>query len=90
MTTRTTRLPRVGDIWLAHYPYLTPGNMEKIRPCIIIGFVGEDKVKIQKLTTRKKKQNKLFKHAKLKKTTYLSPEVINIYEYNLIRYVGHI
>lgn len=54
-TTRTTREPRVGDIWLVMYPYSTPGNMEKIRPGIILGFDNEDKVIVQKLTTRCKK-----------------------------------
>ncbi len=88
MTTRTTRLPGVGEIWLVHYPYITPGNMEKVRPGIIVGFDGEDKVIVQKLTTRKKKCNKEFIHPKLKKKTYLSPEKISISDYNLIRYIG--
>ena len=35
------RIPKVGDIWLVNYPYITPGNMEKIRPAIIKGFKEE-------------------------------------------------
>ena len=49
MSTRTTKLPGIGDIWLVHYPYVTPGNMEKVRPGIIVGFDGDDKVIVQKL-----------------------------------------
>ena len=55
MTTRTTKLPRIGDIWLVHYPYSTPGNMEKVRPGIIIDFDGDDRVIVQKLLQKKKK-----------------------------------
>lgn len=88
MTTRTTRLPSIGDIWLVHYPYLTPGNMEKVRPGIIVDFDGEDNVVVQKLTTRRKKGNKEFIHPKMKKKTYLSPEKLSIADYNLIRYIG--
>lgn len=88
MSTRTTRLPGIGEIWLVHYPYLTPGNMEKVRPGIIVGFNGDDEVIVQKLTTRKKKYNKEFVHPKLKRKTYLSPEKMSIQDYNLIRYIG--
>ncbi len=88
MTTRTTRLPSIGDIWLVHYPYITPGNMEKVRPGIIVDFDGEDNVVVQKLTTRRKKGNKEFIHPKMKKKTYLSPEKLSIADYNLIRYIG--
>lgn len=90
MTTRTTRLPSIGDIWLVHYPYLTPGNMEKVRPGIIVDFDGEDNVVVQKLTTRRKKGNKEFIHPKMKKKTYLSPEKLSIADYNLIRYIGRV
>ena len=55
MTTRTTKLPRIGDIWLVNYPYSTPGNMEKVRPGIIIDFDGDDRVVVQKLTYQMKK-----------------------------------
>ena len=58
MTTRTTKLPRIGDIWLVNYPYSTPGNMEKVRPGIIIDFDGDDRVVVQKLTTKRKRNNK--------------------------------
>ena len=88
MSTRTTRLPGIGEIWLVHYPYLTPGNMEKVRPGIIVGFDGDDSVIVQKLTTRKKKCNKESEHPKLKRKTYLSPEKMKIQDYNLIRYIG--
>lgn len=88
MSTRTIRLPEIGEIWLVHYPYLTPGNMEKVRPGIIVGFNGDDEVIVQKLTTRKKKYNKEFVHPKLKRKTYLSPEKMSIQDYNLIRYIG--
>lgn len=88
MTTRTTKLPSIGDIWLVHYPYITPGNMEKVRPGIIVDFDGEDKVVVQKLTTRRKKGNKEFIHPKMKRKTYLSPEKLSIADYNLIRYIG--
>ena len=44
------RIPREGDIWLVHYPYITPGNMEKIRPAIIIEILEEsNEVLVQKL-----------------------------------------
>lgn len=85
---KTIRLPEVGEIWLVHYPYITPGNMEKIRPGIIVGFKGNDEIVIQKLTTKKRKYNKEFVHPKLKKKTYLSSERICIKDYNLVRYIG--
>lgn len=88
MSTTTTRCPNVGDIWLVHYPYFTPGNMEKVRPGIIVGFDGEDKVIVQKLTTRWRKGSKEFVHPKMKRKTYLSREKMSISEYNLIRYIG--
>lgn len=88
MSTVTTKLPRIGDIWLVHYPYVTPGNMEKVRPGIIIDFDGEDKVVVQKLTTKKKKNNKEFVHPKMKRKTYLSEETMSISDYNLVRYIG--
>jgi len=88
MNTRTTREPRVGDIWLAHYPYSTPGNMQKVRPVIILGFT-EDDIVVQKLTS-KKKHNKPFNHPKMNRPTYYTHEKCNIPEYNLIRYLGKI
>lgn len=88
MSTVTTKLPRIGDIWLVHYPYVTPGNMEKVRPGIIVDFDGEDKVVVQKLTTKKKKNNKEFVHPKMKRKTYLSEETMSISDYNLVRYIG--
>ena len=89
-TTKTTKLPCVGDIWLVHYPYMTTGNMEKVRPGIIVSFIDDDKIKVRKLTTRKKKCNKPFMHPKLKKKTYISPEVMIIHDYDLVRYIGKI
>lgn len=89
-TTRTTKTPRVGDIWLVHFPYITPGNMEKVRPAIIRAFDGDDKTVVQKLTTRKKKGNKEFRHPKLNKKTYLSRDIVSVYDYNLIRRIGRI
>lgn len=88
MSTVTTKLPRIGDIWLVHYPYVTPGNMKKVRPGIIVDFDGEDKVVVQKLTTKKKKNNKEFVHPKMKRKTYLSEETMSISDYNLVRYIG--
>lgn len=90
MTTRTTKLPGIGDIWLVHFPYATPGNMEKIRPAIITDFDGEDRVIVQKLTTKKKKNNKEFNHPKMKRKTYISSEKTSISDYNLIRYIGRV
>ena len=85
------RLPKTGDIWLVHYPYVTPGNMEKIRPAIIKDIDEDtDLLTIQKLTTKKHKYNKQFKHPKLKKTTYITNEKVKINDYNLIRYIGNI
>lgn len=89
MTTRTTREPCVGDIWLVHFPYSTPGNMEKVRPAIIKDFDEEDNIVVQKLTSKKKK-NKEFNHPKMKRKTYLSSETASISDYNLIRYIGRI
>lgn len=85
------RIPKIGDIWLVHYPYITPGNMEKIRPAIIKDFIKQDNlVIVQKLTTKKHKNYPLFNHPKLKKITYLSTEKIKIKDYNLIRYIGNL
>ena len=88
MSTVTTKLPRIGDIWLVHYPYVTPGNMEKTRPGIIVDFDGDDRVIVQKLTTKRKRYNKEFNHPKMKKKTYLSQEKTTISDYHLIRYLG--
>ena len=88
MSIRTNKLPRIGDIWLVHFPYATPGNMEKVRPAIITDFDGEDRVIVQKLTTKRKKNNKEFNHPKMKRKTYLSSEKMSISDYNLIRYIG--
>lgn len=90
MTTRTTKLPGIGDIWLVNYPYHTPGNMKKIRPGIIVDFDGEDKVIVQMLTTKKKKYNKEFQHPKMKKKTYISPKKMSVYDYDLIRRIGSV
>lgn len=88
MSTQTTKEPKVGDIWLVHFPYITPGNMEKVRPAIVIED-NEDSFLVQKLTT-KKRNNKEFIHPKLKKKTYLSNERILLPEYNFIRYIGNV
>ena len=88
MSIRTNKLPGIGDIWLVHFPYATPGNMEKVRPAIITDFDGEDRVIVQKLTTKRKKNNKEFNHPKMKRKTYLSSEKMSISDYNLIRYIG--
>jgi len=88
MTTRTTREPCVGDIWLVHFPYATPGNMEKVRPAIIVDFDEEDNIVVQKLTTKRKRCNREFNHPKMKKKTYLSPEKTIISDYHLVRYLS--
>lgn len=88
MSIRTSKLPGIGDIWLVHFPYATPGNMEKVRPAIITDFDGEDRVVVQKLTTKRKRNNKEFNHPKMKRKTYLSSEKMSIRDYNLIRYIG--
>ena len=62
--------------------------MEKVRPAIITDFVDDDHLIVQKLTTKRKKFFKEFKHPKMKKTTYLSYDKITISDYNLIRYIG--
>lgn len=86
----TIRLPKEGDIWLVHYPYITPGNMEKVRPAIIKSINEEtETLKVQKLTTKKHKNNKVFLHPKMKKKTYISTETVEIHEYNLVRYIGN-
>ena len=85
------RIPRNGDIWLVHYPYTTPGNMQKIRPAIIKNInEEEDVITVQKLTTKYHNGNRLFNHPKMKKKTYISSEITTISEYNLIRYIGNI
>lgn len=88
MSTTTTRVPIVGDIWLVHYPYTTPGNYDKIRPGIVVGYGKDDEVIIQKLTTKDKRGNKPFSHPKLKQKSFLSKEKVCIRDYNLIRYIG--
>lgn len=83
------RTPKIGDIWLVHYPYITPGNMEKIRPAIIKNINEEkDLITIQKLSTKYHKGSKIIQHPKLKKKTYISKEIITTNDYNLIRYIG--
>ena len=53
------RLPNKGDIWLVHCPYSTPGNMEKVRPAIILDIYEEENmIKIQKLSTKYHKGSK--------------------------------
>lgn len=89
MCTLTNKEPRVGDIWLVHFPYITPGNMEKIRPAIIVDFDGEDNLIVQKLTTRNKPGNKEYVHPKLKRKTYLTNEKLSLPDYNLVRYLGN-
>lgn len=84
------RVPRPGDIWLVNYPYITPGNMEKIRPAIIRSFEDDDTVVVQKLTTKKKWNTKKFEHPKMKKDTYISKELVKIKDYNLVRYIGNL
>lgn len=92
MTSEDTsiRIPKEGDIWLVHYPYITPGNMEKVRPAIIKSINEEEEtLVVQKLTTKYHKGNKYFEHPKMKKTTFISRETVKIHEYNLIRYIGN-
>ena len=62
--------------------------MEKVRPGIIVDFDGDDRVVVQKLTTKRKRNNKEFVHPKMKRKTYLSNEKMSISDYNLIRYIG--
>lgn len=87
------RIPKVGDIWLVNYPYITPGNMEKIRPAIIKGFKEEDDtISVQKITTKCKKGFKKIEHPKLSKTrvSYISTDIVEIKEYRLLRYIGNL
>lgn len=83
------RMPKAGDVWLVNYPYITPGNMKKIRPAII-RQVDEDSnmIIVQKLTTKYHKGNREFRNSKMKKKTFVSKETVKIHEYNLIRYIG--
>lgn len=85
------RVPKVGDIWLVNYPYITPGNMEKKRPAIIRDISDkEDYITVQKLTTKYHEGNKIFHHPKMKYKTYISQEKVKVQEYRLIRYIGNI
>lgn len=88
MSTTTTRIPQVGELWLVHYPYRTPGGYEKTRPGIIVGFGEDDEVYVRKLTSKKKKGNTLFIHPKLNRPSYLTKEVLKMRDYRLIRYIG--
>ena len=64
------RMPKIGDIWLVHYPYITPGNMEKVRPAIIKSInEDEDLITVQKLSTKYHKGSKIIEHPKLKRRT---------------------
>mgnify|MGYP003290760453 CR=1 FL=1 len=72
MSTTTTRIPQVGELWLVHYPYRTPGGYEKTRPGIIVGFGEGDEVYVRKITTKNKKGNRPFLHPKLKKQSFQS------------------
>lgn len=83
------RMPKAGDVWLVNYPYITPGNMKKIRPAIIRQVDEENNmVIVQKLTTKYHKGNREFRNNKMKKKTFVSKETVKINEYNLIRYIG--
>ena len=88
MSTTTTRIPQVGELWLVHYPYCTPGGYEKIRPGIVVGFGKDDEVFIRKITTRNKRGNKPFNHPKLKRQSFLTREIQKVRDYSLIRYIG--
>lgn len=88
MSTTTTRIPQVGELWLVHYPYRTPGGYEKTRPGIIVGFGEGDEVYVRKITTKNKKGNRPFLHPKLKKQSFLTKEVLKMRDYNLIRFIG--
>lgn len=82
-------MPKAGDVWLVNYPYITPGNMKKIRPAIIRQVDEENNmVIVQKLTTKYHKGNREFRNNKMKKKTFVSKETVKINEYNLIRYIG--
>lgn len=88
MSNTTTRIPQIGELWLVHYPYVTPGGYEKIRPGIVVGFGKDDEVVVRKITTKSKKGSKPFNHPKLKRTSFLSTERMRMRDYNLIRYIG--
>ena len=83
MSTRTTKLPGIGDIWLVHYTYMTPGNMEKVRPGIIVGFDGDDKVIVQKLT--KKKKQIITNYTKKAKDVCIEHNIKNQHTYKKTR-----
>lgn len=84
------KMPKAGDIWLVKYPYITPGNMEKIRPAVIKGIIDDERILVQKLSTKKHKGSVSFKHPKMKRPTFLSNERVVIKDYNLVRYVGNL
>ena len=65
-------MPKAGDVWLVNYPYITPGNMKKIRPAIIRQVDEENNmVIVQKLTTKYHKGNREFRNNKMKKKTFV-------------------
>lgn len=65
--------------------------MEKVRPAIIKSInEDEETLRVQKLTTKKHHFNKAFVHPKMKRKTYLSNEIVEIHDYDLVRYIGNL
>lgn len=65
--------PKKGDVWLAKFPYLTKGNIEKLRP-VIITEIKEEEITARMITTNKKRGSELPKELKkyMREESYLT------------------
>lgn len=80
--------PKPKEVWLALFPYETLGNMEKIRPVMIVK-VNDDKVIVRAITTNPRYARKIKgvlgsskKYESFNKQSYLKnkKEEISIYK----------
>lgn len=78
-----------NDIWLVKFPYMTKGNMYKIRPALILDFdFDNEEIIVQKITSKKWKYNKKLELDFLKGNSYLTNEIARIKDYNVLRKLG--
>lgn len=75
----------INDIWLVDFPYITKGNMHKIRPALVLGY-NEDIIKVQKITTKYKLGYKKINC--LKKPSYLADDIIELEDYKFYKRIG--
>ena len=82
--TRTNKIPEINDVWLAYYPYMEKGNMEKARPVLIIEEKENGNYLVRKITSNKKK-GILINDLKNYKKSYLTNDYAEISFEKMIR-----